>query len=83
VYWRGHAWAPLAQIVFWGLQHPKYANVSSVQTARKALAHSYATMWMETAWRPARLVCENYCVGKDGGCCGGTTASCLRGAPPS
>jgi len=72
VYWRGNAWAPLAMLTYWGLQNPVYSNVSSVTVARQALAHSYATMWMETAWRPSRQVCENYCVHKQGGCCGDT-----------
>ena len=27
-------------------------------------------MWMETAWRPSRQVCENFCVNEQGGCCG-------------
>jgi hypothetical protein len=72
VYWRGNAWAPLAMLTYWGLDHPAYANVSSVQVARKGLANSYAKMWMETAWRPSHTVCENYCVDKHGGCCGDT-----------
>ena len=72
VYWRGHAWAPLAQLVFWGLQHPKYAEIASVRAARESLAAQYASMWMETAWRPHHQVCENYCVDESGGCCGDT-----------
>ena len=59
-------------LVYWGLDNPEYANVTGVSTARKGLAHSYATMWMETAWRPSHTVCENYCVAKHGGCCGDT-----------
>ena len=47
-------------LVYWGLDHPLYANVSGVAIARKGLAHSYAKMWMETAWRPSHTVCENY-----------------------
>eukprot|EP01052_Picozoa_sp_SAG31_P021517 SAG31_NODE_1669_length_7575_cov_2.213483_1_plen_997_part_00 len=72
VYWRGNAWAPLAMLVYWSLDHPRYANVSAVQIARKGLAHSYATMWMESAWRPSHTVCENYCEHARGGCCGDT-----------
>jgi hypothetical protein len=72
VYWRGNAWAPLAMLVYWGLEEPAYANLSVVATARSGLAHSYANMWMETAWRRSRTVCENYCVHKAGGCCGDT-----------
>lgn len=72
VYWRGNAWAPLAMLVYWGLDHPNYANLSLVATARSGLANSYAHMWMETAWRRSRTVCENYCVHKTGGCCGDT-----------
>ena len=72
VYWRGNAWAPLAMLTYWSLAHPAYANVSSVQTARKGLANSYAKMWMETAWRPSHTVCENYCEHERGGCCGDT-----------
>lgn len=72
VYWRGNAWAPLAMLVYWGLDHPAYANVASVQVARKGLANGYSKMWMETAWRPSRTVCENYCVHEAGGCCGDT-----------
>ena len=72
VYWRGNAWAPLAMLVYWGLEDTAYANISVVNTARSGLAHSYANMWMETAWRRSRTVCENYCVHKAGGCCGDT-----------
>jgi hypothetical protein len=72
VYWRGYAWAPLAMLTYWGLDHEAYANVTSVQTARKGLANSYSRMWMETAWRPSHTVCENYCVHAQGGCCGDT-----------
>ena len=24
IYWRGNAWAPLAMLVYWGLDNPKY-----------------------------------------------------------
>ena len=71
-YWRGNAWAPLAMLTYWGLQEPAYAHVAAVQSARRGLAHSYARMWMETAWRPSHTVCENYCVHESGGCCGDT-----------
>ena len=59
-------------LVYWGLDHPNYRNVSSVQVARKGLAHSFAQMWMQTAWRPHHTVCENYCEHERGGCCGDT-----------
>ena len=72
IYWRGNAWAPLAMLTYWSLEHPRYANVSSVQLARRGLANSYAKLWMETAWRPSHTVCENYCVDQAGGCCGDT-----------
>ena len=70
VYWRGNAWAPLAMLTYWSLDHEAYRDVAAVQVARKGLANSYAKMWMETAWRPSRQVCENFCVHEQGGCCG-------------
>jgi hypothetical protein len=70
VYWRGNAWAPLAMLTYWGLEHEAYASVAPVQVARAGLANAYAKMWMETAWRPSRQVCENFCVNEQGGCCG-------------
>jgi hypothetical protein len=40
VYWRGNAWAPLAMLTYWGLDHPAYTNLSSVQVARKGLVRT-------------------------------------------
>ena len=49
VYWRGNAWAPLAMLVYWGLDNPQYANVSGVATARKGLANSYHSIQLATS----------------------------------
>jgi len=70
VYWRGRAWGPLAMLVYWGLAHPAYANVSSVTSARQGLAKAWNGLFMDTAWRRSHTVCENYNVAKAGGCTG-------------
>jgi putative isomerase len=58
-YWRGFVWGPQIQLTYWALQHPAYANVAAVQTAKKALAAHSNEMFL-SVWRGWRHVCENY-----------------------
>ena len=36
-YWRGRIWGPMNALVWFGLKHPRYANVTAVTAARRAL----------------------------------------------
>ena len=58
-YWRGFIWGPQIQLTYWALQHPAYANVAAVQSAKKAFAAHSNEMFV-SVWRGWHHVCENY-----------------------
>ena len=69
-YWRGHVWAPMIQLTYWGLQN--YDDVPAVRTARKALAKQATVMMMEQYDRHAHI-CENFSPNRDTADCTGDT----------
>ena len=73
-HWRGHVWAPMVQLTFWGLQN--YNHVPAVRTARKALAKQSTAMMMRQ-WDRHAHVCENFSPNRDtDDCTGDTFHSC-------
>ena len=70
-YWRGYVWGPMIQLTYWGLQHPRYANVSEVTAGRKAMVAQAGAMEL-AVWRNSGHLCENYNPGKEAKCTGGT-----------
>lgn len=44
VYWRGNAWAPLAMLTYWALDHEAYRSVNSVQISRKGMSYFCITL---------------------------------------
>ena len=79
-YWRGYVWAPQIQITYWGLDHPRYANVTQVRAARQAMVAPSESLEREV-WRSSGHICENFCPGNvstsgtiasgKAACCGG------------
>jgi hypothetical protein len=62
-YWRGYIWAPMIQLVWWGLDNPRYENITQVALGRKALVKQSYAMELST-WRNSGHICENYCPAK-------------------
>jgi glycogen debranching enzyme len=58
-YWRGRTWGPMNFLVYQGLAHPRYANVSEVQYAKAALANASRALLLKE-WTDKHHVCENY-----------------------
>ena len=58
------------QLTFWGLDHPKYADLPAVTQGRKALAKQ-ATSMLSNVWRRHRHVCENFGERQDENDCTG------------
>ena len=74
-YWRGYIWGPMMQLVYWGLAHPRYANVSAVTQARTTLAAQSGEMFAGV-WRQSRHVCENYSPRRRAAGGNATTSKC-------
>ena len=64
----------MIQLTYWSLQHPRYANVSAVTSARKALAAQSEEMFL-SVWHASRHVCENYSPNR-AATGSGTTSKC-------
>jgi putative isomerase len=58
-YWRGRAWGPLNLLTWLGLEHPAYAGVPRVQSARQGLAEQSLRLLL-VEFRENRRVHENY-----------------------
>ena len=58
-YWRGFVWGPMALLTYWGLQHPSYATLPVVASARAALCKQMGAMFLNQ-WRLNHHVCENF-----------------------
>ena len=79
-YWRGYVWGPQIQLTYWALDNPRYANVTEVRAARRAMVAQAAALEREV-WRTSGHLCENYCPGNSSqsgpiapgqaACCGG------------
>ena len=69
-YWRGYVWGPMAQLVYWGLDHPKYRHCTFVQRAKASLAKQMNSLFMHL-WSSKRHVCENFSPHKDSKECTG------------
>ena len=79
-YWRGYVWGPQIQLTYWALANPRYANVTEVRAARRAMVAQAAALEREV-WRTSGHLCENYCPGNSSqsgpiapgqaACCGG------------
>lgn len=69
-YWRGFVWGPMALLTYWGLDHPNYADVRIVQTAKKALCKQMGALFL-SQWRQHHHVCENFSPKKDAVDCTG------------
>jgi hypothetical protein len=72
---RGFIWGPQLQLVYWGLDHPRYSNVPSVTRARKALAMQSEEMFL-SVWRRSHYVCENYAPMRNAGGGNATGSKC-------
>ena len=58
-YWRGRTWGPMNALVYYGLAHPKYAQVAEVQQAKASLATVSGNLLLQE-WRLHGHVHENY-----------------------
>ena len=56
--WRGRIWGPHVQLIYWALSHPKYADIPSVVTVRKALVAQGKRLVLQE-WDLFRQVTEN------------------------
>ena len=60
----------MALLTYWGLANPVYANVPTVQAARKGLCSQMRSLFL-SQWRANRHVCENFSPHKDAADCTG------------
>lgn len=56
--WRGRIWGPHVQLIYWALSNPKYADIPSVVTVRKALVAQGKRLVLQE-WDLFRQVTEN------------------------
>lgn len=58
-YWRGRVWGPMNLLIYFGLNHSAYANISDITKARKNLCMQSRALLLRE-WRDKGHVHENY-----------------------